>query len=92
MNSQVHLPPPGQAIPSLNFSQSRVEPFRMRAWSADRELELACKRIRWVQSMVEHPEEHAHVIARLLWGHAEVDKEDRALDESGRLTQRRLQH
>jgi hypothetical protein len=43
MNSQVHLPPPGQAIPSLNFSQSRVEPFRMRAWSADRELELACK-------------------------------------------------
>ena len=39
-----------------------------------------------VQSMVEHPEEHAHVIA-LLWGHAAVDEEDRALDESGRLTE-----
>ena len=56
------------------------------------ELELACKGIRWVESMVEHPEEHAHVIARLLWGHAEVDEEDQALGESGRLTPRRLQH
>ena len=39
-----------------------------------------------VQSMVEHPEVHAHVFA-LLWGHAEVDEEDRALDECGRLTE-----
>ena len=42
--------------------------------------------------MVDHPEEHAHVFARLLWGHAEVGEEDRALDERGRLALRRLQH
>ena len=50
------------------------------------ELELACRRIRWLQSMVEHPEEHAHIIA-LLWGHSKVDGEDRALDEMGFLTE-----
>ena len=34
------------------------------------ELELACRRIRWVHSTVENPEEHARVIA-LMWGHDE---------------------
>ena len=49
------------------------------------ELELACRHIKWVQYMLEHSEERDHVIA-LLWGHAEVDEEDRVLDESGRIT------
>ena len=50
------------------------------------ELELAVRRIRWAQSVVEHPEEHAHIIA-LLWGHADVDSNDRALDTVGRPTE-----